>query len=393
MLDPIVRSPAACSRAGKSARQPLRRAGRGAWARMALAAGLLARLALALALTLTLTLTPALLAQKPQATSPPSSKPQAAQPARDLPPRALAAERFLAARGVAPGHRTLARSLSIRSSLGRSFHPPHGGAGRSHAGPGFQFSDLDAARSHGRQHFRFQPGHRPHHLHCDRSVGHDRQPRLHRRHRWRGVEFEQCRRLHGLEHRLQPADRCGHRIWQHPGRLHQHRRGHRAAGWDGSDSGRHRRPQRRSRLLLRGRHPALDRRRKHLEPDRAKLGCAIRGLDELLLCRRGFCRICMEHRQSAWSWWQPSPGSYEGDVVDANLPAAQLRRPLLLDRQRGHLAPGHHQRRQRQNGAVGRRRRCSGPTATRPRLWFGTPCANCSSPPSAFTAITLLPTA
>ena len=84
---------------------------------MALAAGLLARLALALALTLTLTLTPALLAQKPQATSPPSSKPQAAQPARDLPPRALAAERFLAARGVAPGHRALARSLSLHSRL------------------------------------------------------------------------------------------------------------------------------------------------------------------------------------------------------------------------------------------------------------------------------------
>ena len=107
MLDPIASHPAACSRAGKSVRQPLRRVGRGARACIALAAGLLAQL--------TLTLAPALAAQTPLAKSPSLSKPHAAQPARQLPPRVEAAQRFLAARGVAAGHRAPARSLALRS--------------------------------------------------------------------------------------------------------------------------------------------------------------------------------------------------------------------------------------------------------------------------------------
>ena len=237
-------------------------------------------------------------------------------------------------------------------SLGRGFHPLHDGADRSHVRLRFHFSDMDAARPNGRQHSRFQPGHRPHHLHCDRPVGHYRQPRLHRRHRRRGVEFEQCGHVHGLERRLQPADGCGHRIRQHSGRLHQHWRSHRAAGRDGSHSGRHRRPQRCPRLLLRGRHPALHRRRNHLEPDHAKRGRGIRDLDGLLLCRRGFCRICVEHHQSS------GRGSRSHRLLRRRRsrcePApVELRRPLLLDRRRGRLASGHHYRRQRRSGAVG----------------------------------------
>ena len=50
-------------------------------------------------------------------------------------------------------------------------------------------------------------------------------------------------------------------------RFDQHRRADGAAGRNRRDSGRHRRPQRRARLLLWCRHSALDRRWQHLEPD------------------------------------------------------------------------------------------------------------------------------
>ena len=69
------------------------------------------------------------------------------------------------------------------------------------------------------------------------------------------------------QHQLHPAHRQPAGAERRCGRLHQHWRAERAAGRDGSDSGRHRRPQRRSRLLLWRGNSALDRRRKHLEPD------------------------------------------------------------------------------------------------------------------------------
>jgi hypothetical protein len=123
MLDPIVRRPAACSGAEKFAGKLLRGSNRGAWVRVALAAWLLTPLVSGAPLG----------AQEPLAASPFSPQPrisrhtlapsqeQVSGKARALPPRALAAQRFLSARGVAAGHRALARSLSVSSRTASAF--------------------------------------------------------------------------------------------------------------------------------------------------------------------------------------------------------------------------------------------------------------------------------
>jgi hypothetical protein len=107
MFNPTASSPAFTGSAQKSARLSLLRSGCQAWARIVLAAGLFVELAFA----------PTLAAQ--QALASPAS-PSTAQPAppsapqpQRLPPRVLAAQRFLARRGVVPGHRAQARSLSL----------------------------------------------------------------------------------------------------------------------------------------------------------------------------------------------------------------------------------------------------------------------------------------
>ena len=72
----------------------------------------------------------------------------------------------------------------------------------------------------------------------------------------------------------------------------------RAAGRHGRHSGRHRRPQRCARLLLRRRNPALGRRRQLVDPH--PLHRRRRGLSgRTELHRRGLCRLCLEHGQSA----------------------------------------------------------------------------------------------
>ena len=101
MLDPIVYRSIRPRRAGKSDSLALVRPHRAAWARAALAAGLLVHLAFG----------PALGSQQPLAPSQSTSNAQSAQP-QPLPPRVVAAQHFLAQRGVVPGHRAVARSLS-----------------------------------------------------------------------------------------------------------------------------------------------------------------------------------------------------------------------------------------------------------------------------------------
>jgi hypothetical protein len=104
MLDPIVYRPVRPHRAGKSDSFALAQARRAAWARAALAAGLLVDLAFG----------PALGSQ--QSLAPPASPSvtQSAPQPQHLPPRVVAAQHFLAQRGVVPGHRAVARSLSPR---------------------------------------------------------------------------------------------------------------------------------------------------------------------------------------------------------------------------------------------------------------------------------------
>jgi len=106
MLDPIVYRPVRPHRAGKSDSLALVRPHREAWARVALAAGLLVDLAFG----------PALGSQQPLAPSRSPSITQSAQPQfapqPPQPPRVISAQHFLAQRGVVPGHRAQARSLS-----------------------------------------------------------------------------------------------------------------------------------------------------------------------------------------------------------------------------------------------------------------------------------------
>jgi hypothetical protein len=99
MFDPISNRPAHAGSATVSARPPLR-CSRRVWISIVLAAGLAAQFAAGAA------------AQSSSAAS--ASQPSAAQQARQLPPRVLAARRFLALRGVAPGRRAAARSLPGR---------------------------------------------------------------------------------------------------------------------------------------------------------------------------------------------------------------------------------------------------------------------------------------
>ena len=162
-----------------------------------------------------------------------------------------------------------------------------------------------------------------------------------------------------LEHRLQPAHRRLAALGG-PRRVHQHRRAHRAAGRDGRDSGRHRRSQRRSRLLLRRWHSALHRRRKHLDPDP---GTRCGGRPEhprRQLHRRGFCRLCLEHRRSATGGGGRLAGVTKATLVERELRRHELRGSLLLHGQRRNVASGHHHRRQRQRRAGRRSIRFSG---------------------------------
>ena len=110
MFDPIVYRPVRPHWAGKSNHPALAPARRVAWARTALAAGLLVDLAFGPALAAQQPLAPPQSPSTPQSAPWPQSGPQP----QHLPPRILAAQRFLAQRGVAAGHRAVARSLSPR---------------------------------------------------------------------------------------------------------------------------------------------------------------------------------------------------------------------------------------------------------------------------------------
>lgn len=105
MFDPIVSCPAQRGGAGKHDGHAQLRSGWRVLARVALAAVLLARTAY----------TQELGTQKPLSSPVSSSGVYRSQPADSLPPRVLAARRFLAERGVAPGHRALPRALAFRS--------------------------------------------------------------------------------------------------------------------------------------------------------------------------------------------------------------------------------------------------------------------------------------
>jgi hypothetical protein len=141
MLDPIVYHPVCLQRAQNSDRPALAQPRRAACARAALAAGLLASNLVAASLVpanllaaglvavglgIDLASSPVLWSQQlPAPPLPPSTTQSAQQPAQQsvqpsasqsqhLPPRVVAARRFLAQRGVVPGHRAVARSLSAR---------------------------------------------------------------------------------------------------------------------------------------------------------------------------------------------------------------------------------------------------------------------------------------
>ncbi len=105
MFDLIVHPAARCRREVKCPRHALLRGGWGTWAHVALGLWMTAQLGLGSAIP----------AQKTVGISPAAEKSKAAASNRNLPPRALAAQRFLARRGVAAGHRALPRSLALRS--------------------------------------------------------------------------------------------------------------------------------------------------------------------------------------------------------------------------------------------------------------------------------------
>lgn len=114
MFDLIVHPSAGCGREVKRPRHALLRGGWGAWARVVLGVWLAAPLGLG----------SALLAQETLTISPSKPKSKTVLPARDLPPRVLAAQRFLAQRGIAAGHRALPRSLALRSASASAFVRP-----------------------------------------------------------------------------------------------------------------------------------------------------------------------------------------------------------------------------------------------------------------------------
>ena len=95
----------------------LRGLGRAAWVCAALAAGLLVDLAFGPALGAQQTPVAPLRSPSVTKSSPQQSGPQAqsAPQLQQLPPRVVAAQHFLAQRGVVPGHRAVARSLSSHS--------------------------------------------------------------------------------------------------------------------------------------------------------------------------------------------------------------------------------------------------------------------------------------
>jgi hypothetical protein len=119
MLDPIVYCPVGPHRTGKSDSLALTRPQRAAWGRVAwvcaaLAAGLLVDLAFGPVLAAQQTLVAQqTLAAPPRSLSVTQSalQSQSAPQMQHLPPRVVAAQHFLAQRGVLPGHRAVARSL------------------------------------------------------------------------------------------------------------------------------------------------------------------------------------------------------------------------------------------------------------------------------------------
>jgi hypothetical protein len=117
MLDPIVYRPVRPYRAGKSDSLALVRPQRAAWV-----GPVLSRVALGAGLLIDLAFSPTLGSQQPLA--PPPSPSNAQSALQSIPPRVVAAQHFLAQRGVVPGHRALARSLSpYRLSAAQSARP------------------------------------------------------------------------------------------------------------------------------------------------------------------------------------------------------------------------------------------------------------------------------
>jgi hypothetical protein len=115
MLDPKIIRPAAHGRAGKFARHTRRIIGRDVWGGRAWGRGARVGIALGTGLLLQISGDPSLRAQQAPAPAQTSANLQRKRPAQTLPPRVLAAQRFLAARGVAAGHRALPRSLALHS--------------------------------------------------------------------------------------------------------------------------------------------------------------------------------------------------------------------------------------------------------------------------------------
>ena len=123
--------------------------------------------------------------------------------------------------------------------------------------------------------------------------GRDRQPSLPGHDRGWSVGGAECGCVRADPCGLHASDGHGRGFERSPGRLDQHWSADRAGGRDGSDSGRHRGPERCAGLLLWGRNPAFERRRKQLEPDDHNRG------HEVELRRGGVCRVCLEHFESA----------------------------------------------------------------------------------------------
>ena len=194
---------------------------------------------------------------------------------------------------------------------GPSHHAARRGGAQRYSGEPYSFAtpkliklhhkpNLDRPRPHGRSNPRLQPRHRPRGRDCARSLRHDRQSPLYRNHRRRRVVRQQRGRRQYVSDLLYAAHRRRSRSRRSRRPLHQHWRAHRAAGRDRRDFGRHGRPQRCAGLVLRSRHPALYRRRQHLEPDPANDGPGGRPEQPgLQLCRRRFRGLCLEHGESA----------------------------------------------------------------------------------------------
>ncbi len=236
MFDPNCKGPVRRGRAGKRSGRAGQHASRGVWARIAVAACLLTQLSPG----------PAAVAQNPDAQANPA--PQQAPQSTPIPPRVIEAQRFLAQRGWTPGHRMPARSapppLERCPNRGpeREQHPidKHLAAARPHGRPNPELClvtgrmaaiALDPSDTTGNR------------LYIGTTGG--------------GVWVANNAGFSAVLHRLYSAHRRRRRSRRSRRRFHQHWRAHRAAGRDRRDSGRHGRPQRCARLLLRRRHPAL----------------------------------------------------------------------------------------------------------------------------------------